>query len=91
MKVLSLTLGVILCLVANNEGVKVEIARRDIARCRARNSQECINSTTGATVMMAPEVQPGPHQVIGTINGLMFFAFFAFFATHGRSQVPILH
>ena len=39
------------------------------------NSQECIDSTTG--VVLAPEVQPGPHQVIGTINETDVFALFA--------------
>ena len=49
---------------------------------RARNSQECINSTTG--VVLAPEVQPGPHQVIITIDGTDVFALFT---TPNQSQV----
>ena len=33
---------------------------------RARNLHEFIDSTAG--VVLAPEVQPGPHQVLGTVN-----------------------
>ena len=36
------------------------------------NSQEDIDSTTGA--LLAPEVQPGPHQLFGTANGTDVFA-----------------
>ena len=52
---------------------------------QARNSQECINSTTG--VVLTPEVQPEPDQAIGSINGTDVFALFA---TPSQSQVPIL-
>ena len=38
----------------------------------ARNSLELIDSTTG--VVLAPEVQPGPHQIIGTVDGTDVFA-----------------
>ena len=41
--------------------------------------------TTG--VVLAPEVQPGPHQVKALSMGLMFLSFFA---TPAKSQVPIL-
>ena len=41
---------------------------------QARNSQEFIDSTTG--VVLAPEVQPEPHQVLALSMGLMFFALF---------------
>ena len=34
-----------------------------------------------------PEVQPGPHHVLGTVNGIDVFALFA---TPSQSQVPIL-
>ena len=42
---------------------------------RARNSQEHIDSASG--VVLAPEVQPGPHQIFGTVNGTDVFALFA--------------
>ena len=45
------------------------------SRSQARNSQELINSTTG--VVLAPEVQPGPHQVMALSMGQMFLPFFA--------------
>ena len=34
---------------------------------RTRKLQEFIDSTT--SVVLAPKVQPGPHQVVGTVNG----------------------
>ena len=42
---------------------------------QARNPQELIDSTTG--VVLASEVQPGPHQVLGTVNGTDVLAPFA--------------
>ena len=48
---------------------------------RARNLHEFIDSTTG--VVLAPEVQPGPHQVLGTVNGTDGFALFAIPAEAG--------
>ena len=52
---------------------------------RGRNLQECIHSTTG--MVLAPKVQLGPHQIIGTIDGTDVIALFA---TPSRSQVLIL-
>ena len=47
----------------------------------ARNSQELIDSTTG--VVLAPKVQPGPHQVMALSMGWMF-------CHPSQSQIPIL-
>ena len=52
---------------------------------QARNLQELINSTTG--VVLAPEIQPGPHHVFGTVNGTDVFALFCHLS---QNQVPIL-
>ena len=54
----------------------------------ARNLQEDINSTTCVGVVLAPEVQPGPHQVFLAL--LIRLVLLPFCHPHPLSQIPIL-